>query len=194
MDYVEFQEKMDPNHREFLCRMIQVKELPEDLLEQYCRVKKMADRIDAHLSPGVLALIAMIVGSDGFGVGSTLADEKPQEPVDKPLDETVDQVVEETIQPNLSEIIVEEPAEQVVEQPAVSGTTGQAVDKPAPKPAKTGNIWSPGMPVNVLHNDELKSGKIAGIPKLVEGKAQQLTVEFEDGDTITVDEDEVEAE
>jgi len=62
MDAVLFQEKMDPNHRALLCRMLNVKELPEDLLERYVEVKRLVDRIDGHLNAGDLAMI--IVSAD----------------------------------------------------------------------------------------------------------------------------------
>lgn len=204
MDAEKFQEKMDPNHRAYLCRMLKMKELPEYLLEEYARVKKMTDRIDAHLSPGNLAIIAIMAGfNPDTGKFLTLrettegedarlqaqADAMAVKPsAEQPLDEAVDSVVEETLDKP-----VEQAPPQDVEQPE---TDESKPDLPSPNPDEgKAMLWSPGMPVNVLQADDLKQGKIVSVlwPKLHEVKPVQLTVEFEGGETVTVNEDEVEA-
>ena len=186
MDIVEFQEKMDPNHRALFCRMLKMEQLPECLLEEYVKVKLLADRIDGHLGIGTLVLIAMIAGYDPE-TGKFCV-------VEQTVDETVDDIVEQP---------VDKPVDKPVEQ-TVSGATGQAADEsdgkalqePEQQAAASGKIWSPGMPVNVLAEDELKPGTIVGVypSEAGSGKAIQLTVEFEDGEIVTVDVDEVEAE
>ena len=167
MDAELFQEKMEKTHREMLCRMLNVKNLSEDLLERYAQVKRLVDRIDGHLTPGDLAMIIISVG-DNPEIATEL------------IDESDDKVVEEAI---------DGPAEQAVSQ-TVSGATVQAIDKPV---GPVENLWSLGMPVNVLQEDELKQGKIVGIDPTEPGKSFQFTVEFEGGETVTVEEDEIEA-
>jgi len=155
MNMEDFQEKMNRVHRMYLCRMLKVKELPEDLLRRYAEVKMLVDRIDGHLTPGDLAMIIVSVG-DNPEIATEL------------LEESDDKVIEEAV-------------EQLVEQPTPE--EGKAV------------LWSPGMPVNVFHEDQLKQGKIVGIVEPAKGskKARQLTVEFAGEEPITFDEDEVEA-
>ena len=157
MSMEDFQEKMDQNHRTYLCRMLGLKELPDFLLDRYVQLKRMIDRIDAHLTPCDLALLAIIAG-----------------------------VEELTCQ-------VEPPVEAPVMTGAEAAAEVAGGAKPVEPPAKDEKLWSLGMPVNVLAEDELKEGKIVGIMPPAEGKPVQLTVEFEDGDVATVDEDEVEA-
>lgn len=183
MDAELYQEKMEKTHREMLCRMLNVKNLSEDLLERYAQVKRLVDRIDGHLTPGDLAMIIISVG-DNPEIATELLDESD----DKVVEEAVEQPVEE-----VPELVIKD--EDIIagtvpppEHP-VSGATGQAADKPV-EPAD--KLWSPGMPVNVLDEDELKQGKIVGMSSSP-GKALQLTVEFEDGETATFEEDEVEA-
>jgi hypothetical protein len=185
-----YQEKMERNHRACYCQMLKMKVLPGCLLEQYDRVKRLADRVDGFLSPGELALIAINAGfnpdtgkfpilveetTEGEDARlQRLADERAAKPVGAP-DEAADQVVEQTL-------------EQTAEPPAQPAAQQQ--------PAEIGKVWSPGMPVTVLHNDELKHGKIVGVQRPESGseKAVQLTVEFEGGETVSVNEDEVEAD
>jgi hypothetical protein len=204
MDVELYQEKMDPAHRAMLCRMLNVKVLSTDFLEAYDRVKRMTDRVDGRLSPGSLALIAVIAGYDGQEVkeaaekkaapteAPTMTGEQAAEqvasgaakPVGPSLDVSADEKVEE-------KLVKTETDGQRPEQP-VSGATGQAPEQPKPSGGKT--LWANGMPVNVLQDDELKQGHIAGIvhPEKGSGKAIQLTVELDGGGTITVDEDEAE--
>ena len=214
MNMVDFQEKMDPAHRMYLCRMLKMKQLPESLLERYLQVKTMTDRIDGHLSAGVLAMIAVSAGVEELtSQAEKEVVEKSAAPVKAPamtgaeaeaaiasgaakpvgsLIEAVDPPVEQ--QPDLPASTLDR---QPVERTSVR-VRGQAaeetVDKPAPPERDI--LWSPGMPVNVLYGDELKPGKIAGVhrPEPGSGKAVQLTVEFEGGKTETFDEDEVEAD
>jgi len=169
MDVVEFQEKMDPTHRMYLCRMLNVKELSEDLLERYSRVKSLVDRIDGHLTPGDLAMIIVSVGNN-------------PEIATELLDESDDKVVEEAV-------AVDSDATGANEPDLQPGTTPKPPKEDAP------NIWSPGMPVQVLQDDELKQGNIVGIVRPAEGSKRplQITVEFEGGKIDTFDEDEVEA-
>jgi len=159
MSMEDFQEKMDQNHRTYLCRMLGVKELPDFLLDRYVQLKRMIDRIDAHLTPCDLALLAIIAGVEELTC-------QVEPPVDAPLDEADDKEVEETLEPPV------EPPDR-----------GKAM------------LWSLGMLVNVLAEDELNEGKIVAIMPQAEGsdKPVQLTVEFEDGDVATVDENEADA-
>jgi len=75
------------------------------------------------------------------------------------------------------------PAYDSVESPVKQPDEGKAM------------LWAHGMPVKVLDDDELKQGKIVGILHPVAGskKPTQLTVEYGGGETVTVDENEVEA-
>lgn len=203
MNMEDFQEKMDPTHRMYLCRMLNVKELPEDLLERYAQVKRMVDRIDGHLTPGDLAMIIYVAGihfvfaetTEGEDArlqaeagklageidgGNILTGSIPVAAIAQPLDESDDKVIEEAVEPP-------------VEQP-VSGTTGQAVEQPT----ESAMLWSPGMSVRVLYKEEITPGRIVGISDPSDvgkqvGAAVKLTVEFEGGETETFDEDEVEA-
>lgn len=179
MDAELFQEKMDKTHRRYLCQMLNVKNLSEDLLVRYVMVKKMVDRIDGHLTPGDLALIIVSVGNI-----SEIATELLKAEDDKVIEEKLDGG--KILAGQLSK-------EQINEH--FSGATGQAVKetKETCEPPKD-VFWSPGMPVNVLHEEELKQGKIAGVgPPPEAGKKLQLTVDIEGGETETFDEDEVEA-
>ncbi|UCH89874.1 MAG: hypothetical protein JSV49_04315, partial [Thermoplasmata archaeon] len=171
-----------------MCRMLNLKELPIDLLERYEQVKMLVDRVDAHLNPGDLALIIL---------------SSPYSPdIATVLAEDDDEVIEEAVEPDPEAAAGENPPERpangieyegadntFLKQP-VSGVTGQAIDKKVPDMS---TVWSPGMPVQVLHNDELKQGKIVGTVPPAKGKALQLTVEMEDGETETFDEEDVEA-
>ena len=184
MDAVLFQEKMNERHREYLCRMLKVKELPEDLLERYAQVKRLVDRIDGHLTPGDLAMIIVSIGvyraSDGEIYTNSIPaaaidaqDAVDELPVTPPLDESDDKVIEEAV----------EPPDKVINSSEIKAETIPA----APM------LWSPGMPVNVLQDEELKKGKIFAVHPADDDTPVQLTVEFEGGETVTVNEDEVEA-
>lgn len=214
---VDYQEKMDQAHRSLLCRMLNVKNLPEDLLLRYAQVKRLVDRIDGHLTPGDLAMIIISVGVNpdlqptkippellndvALQAEQVKADEIPS--VGQTLNEADDKVIEQAAEAVASGVakpagpldefikVNEEKDEPPGEQP-VSGATGQAENKPFPK------IWSLGMPVRALIDDELKKGKIVGISNPSEvgkqvGAAVQLTVEIDGGEIVTVEEDEVEA-
>ena len=225
MNMVDFQEKMDPTHQMYLCRMLNVKELPEDLLERYAQVKRLVDRIDGHLTPGDLAMIIISLGANPeivtsllettegedarlqaqadkeaveaptmaepaalFGMGGRQAEAAIASGAARPvgdLDESDDKVIEEAVEP---EAMVEIDNDGNVTP--VSGATGQAQEKPT----ESAKLWSPGMPVRVLHEDELKKGRIVGVPNKQTGAAVKLTVEVEGGGTVTVNEDEVEAD
>lgn len=217
MDREEFQEKMDPAHRMNLCRMIGMEQLPECLLEQYVRVKKMIDRIDGRLSLGTLAIIALMAGynPDTGKFEQTL--EETTEGEDARLQAEADKTAVES--PALSQTItgaqvaeadasgdakpvgsldesddkaIEEAVEPPVEPPVI-GATGQAVEQPTPEEGKS-MLWAQGMPVNVLQEDQLKKGKIFGVHPPGDGNEQvQLTITLDSGETITVNEDEVEA-
>ncbi|MBA7690481.1 hypothetical protein ES703_99009 [subsurface metagenome] len=136
---------------------------------------------------------------------AVIADEaaKPieMETADKPLDEADDKVVEEAVVEQTQEQTDKETTEAKaapVEAPAVTGEQAaehiaSGIAQPV-DPAKSDKIWSPGMPVNVIQEDELKMGNIVGIHPPGPGSgALQLTVQFGDGTTVTVNEDEVEA-
>jgi len=213
MDIVEFQEKMDPTHRASLCRMLKMKRLPESLLKQYARAKLLVDRIDGHLYVGDLALIALGAGFNP-DTGKFCVTEREvlqAQPVE--AEQLVDEPVEQQVEveqrgegyasgKELTDVdeaqTVEQPQEATIEQP-VSGATGQAQEQPTEQPqtsSENGKHWAPGMPVSVLHNEELKQGNIVGIyPPVFDDsrKVTQLTVDFGDGETLTVNEDEVDA-
>ena len=181
MDAVLFQEKMNEQHREYLCRMLKVKELPEDLLERYAQVKRLVDRFDGHLTPGDLAMIIYVAGINFVFEETTKgedarlqaeANEMAVQP--EPLDESDDKVIEEAV----------EPPDKVINSSEIKAETIPA----APM------LWSPGMPVNVLQDEELKKGKIFAVVHPADDDTPvQLTVEFEGGETETFNENEVEA-
>jgi len=190
MDIEEFQEKMEPTHRVSLCRMLKVEQLPEYLLREYVKAKMMIDRIDGRLDVGDLALIALGAGFNP-DTGKFCMTEQPAE-----VEQTSEDYDSGKELADVDEAqTVEQPVEQAVYEGQVSGATGQAQEQPTAQPAASGKFWSPGMPVSVLHEEDLKLGNIVGIHSPVPGseKAVQLTVEFEDGETVTVNEDEVEA-
>lgn len=173
----DYQEKMDPTHLMYLCRMLKVKELPEDLLGRYAQVKTLLDRIDGHFTPCGLAMIIVSVGDN-----PEIATELLGASDDKVIEEAVEQPVEKLV-----EAVAKKQRE--AEEP-VSGATGQADNKPA----ESAKFWSPGMPVRALIDEELKKGKIVGIGRVTEeGNGPRLTVELEGGETVTCEEDEVEA-
>lgn len=190
MDMVDFQEKMDPTHRMYLCRMLNVKNLSEDLLERYAQVKRLVDRIDGHLTPGDLAMIIMSVRFN-----PEIATELLDESDDKVIEQAVEQPVEPEEPGGDEAMAAEQEAEQrMAERPA---NDPMEPEQPTPKEGKP-MLWSPGMPVNVLHKEELKQGNIVGVSRPSDvgkqvGATVKLTVEFEGGETETFDEDEVEA-
>lgn len=209
---VDFQEKMDPTHRMYLCRMLSVKVLPEDLLERYAQVKRLVDRIDGHLTPGDLAMIIISAGLTSHketteGIDARLQAEADEKAVEHPtLDESDDRVIEQSVEQPVEQPVelakqasvdhvsaedaAEAEAERAVEQP-VSGATEQAAEKPAPQ--KGAKLWASGMPVKVLQDDEIKQGKIFAVHR-GDGKVPvQLTVEFPGGGTVMVNEEDVEA-
>ena len=197
----DFQEKMNPIHRENLCRMLRMEQLPECLLKEYLKAKKMIDIIDGSLAVGELAILALMAGYNPNtgkflsydetidwedarlqAQARKLAAEPPDQQAPRPLDESDDKVIEDA---------VEAPVEPLVDE---TETDEQKPDLSAP----TAKLWSPGMPVRALIDEEFKLGKIVGISKPSEvgkeiGAAVQLTVELKGGDTVTVEENEVEA-
>lgn len=212
MDMEDFQEKMNPTHRSQLCGMLRVKVLPRQLLEQYVQVKRLLDRIDGNLCPGCLAMMVVKTiapvavdpsdeqaveakaeratgGQDAVGpkVGAVLSG--PGSTEDK--DATLQAMADETAKPVGQ---LDESDNKVIEEavePPVSGATGQA------KEETTGGVkyWAPGMPVRVLQEDELKPGKIVSIkmPELLSTKPVELIIELENGETVTVEENAVDA-
>jgi hypothetical protein len=176
MDKEEFVEKMDKRHRAMLQSMLKAEELPDKVIEVYAKMKGFLDRIDGHLTPCGLAWVLMI------------ADFK--EPAEKlSLDEVEIRMAKENAA-NASEAF--EPAGTADKE--IEPAPGQDLED-AVEQAATGKVWAPGMPVNVLCEDQIKKGNISGIhPPVGSRKTTQLTVTFEDGDIVTVDEDEVEAE
>ncbi len=209
MDAVLFQEKMDPAHRGMLCQMLKEKNLPEALLERYALLKGMVDRIDAHLSPGDLAMLIYVaginveipeiknLGNKTFAETTEGEDARLQAQADEMavvspgLGVLDDKVIEEKL--GGGNIVPGKLNKEQTEQ--FRGATGQAVTTTDPKAM----LWFPGMPVRVLVGDEIKQGKIVGVstPSAVGkevGAAVQLTVEFDDGETETFEENEVEAQ
>lgn len=171
MDTELYQEKMNKNHRECLCRMLNVKQLPDEVLARYDEIKRLVDRVDAFLSPADLAFV-IVLSSKHPEVCTTLIYNNHTE---EELTEDDDKVIEEAI---------EEPADlQLNEQ--FSGAIGQ-------EPSPTGEIpWSSGMPVTVLLDDEIKNGKIFAVHS--DDEPAQLTVTLDGGETVTVNEEDVEA-
>jgi len=168
MDTELYQEKMNPVHRGMLCRMLNVKDLPETLLVRYHQVKMLVDRIDAPLAPGDLALIIISTSTEPE-IATELAE--TEEMATEQFSAADDEVIEEAV----------EPQEKILNSPVVD-------------PEVTEMIWSPGMPVRVLVGDEIKQGKIVGIsPPDEDNEQTRLTVDFEDGETETFAEEEVEA-
>ena len=205
----DFQEKMNPIHRVNLCRMLKMKQLPECLLKEYLKAKKMVDIIDGSLAVGELAILALRAGYNP-NTGKFLPyDETISEPLaesdDKVIEEAVEQPVPQTDEQakHAAKKAAEQPFTGTVGQEAVdksiTGTTGQAVDKSTPSEGvPQPKLWSPGMPVRALIDEEFKLGRIVGISKPSEvgkeiGAAVQLTVELEGGDAVTVEESECEA-
>lgn len=215
MNMVEFQEKMDPTHRASLCRMLRTEQLPECLLTEYLKAKKMVDIIDGSLTVGELAIIALSAGynpdtgkfeqtfieTTELGVkegedarmqaqADKMAVKSPVEP--QSLDESDDTIIEEVVeQPIAASDIKTYEVSKTTEQPVI-GVTGQAVEKPAPEKGKA-MLWAPGMPVNVLQEDELNHGKIFAVHPGGENDPLKLTVTLDNGETVTVNEDEAEA-
>jgi len=162
----------------------------------------MVDRIDGFLNPADLATIALAAGfnpeTGNFsgvpiyetteGEDARLQAQADAMAVKPPLDEADDRVIEEAVEQPVEKM--EKKSLEEAEAAVASGA--KPVEAAMPDEGKA-MLWSPGMPVNVLQADELKQGKIVGVhpPKL--GTGVQLTVEFEDGEVATVDEDEVEA-
>lgn len=216
MNKEQFQDKMDPQHRMYFCQMLKVKELPEPLLELYHRVKLMTDHIDGRISPGGLALIVVMAGAAEpvksvpsvtpltvaravEQVGAEADDKKVEEILEPPPEKMPERPVEAPVMAG------EQAAEKTEQTTAENEQVGSEVDQqqidvgqklPEPEqPATSEKIWAFGMPVKVLTEDELKYGKIVGISTYpeVKGKDTQLTVEFDGGVTVTVDEKDVEA-
>lgn len=201
MNSVEFQEKMDNVHRAYFCRMLNMKQLPEALLERYAQVKKMVDHIDGHLNPGNLAMIAVIAD---FGETTEGRDAKLQalanEGAAKTSAEQLGKEAEEkkavpaeapTMTGAEAEAAVASGAAKPVEP--LDEADDKQVEEMLKPPLSAKPAWSPGMSVNVLQDgDELKEGRIVGvhIPKSTE-KPIQLTVEFADDVIATVSVDEV---
>ena len=213
MDMVEFQEKMDPTHRVSLCRMLNVEQLPECLLREYIKAKIMVDRIDGFLTVGELAILALASGylpdtRKFFPMTTEGEDARLQAEADdmavKPPDDQLKNVPRVTplTVAQAADKEVEKILEPPVEEPTMTGEQAAEAVASGAKPVEAAvpdegkaMLWAHGMPVKVLTDDELKQGKIVGInhPELGSGKKVQLTVEFEGGETVTVDEDEVEA-
>ena len=213
MDMGDFQEKMDPGHKGYLCQMLKTKDLPKNVLMRYMQAKILLDRIDGHLSPDVLALIVLVSG-ESFSVVDPEQTEKEAVEKTVPSDlAATGQPVEAAIpegEPPVEKQIpekkaapIEAPAEtaeqestRLQEGEPVNESTGQGEAKPIVPPGEPAKLYSPAMPVAVLHNDEIIHGKIAGIlpAEPGSGKPLRLTVELPGGDVITADEDDVEAE
>lgn len=208
MDMEAFQEKMDQHHRSYFCRMLKMKVLPDCLLEQYARVKLLADRIDGFLSPGELALVVLFAGFDP-DTGKFCVTEQPVEELEKQLAETtegedkrlqaladehavaaesVEQAEKETVEKKAAPVeaptMTGEQAEKAVASGAakVVGATGQAVedtkDESTPDYGKD-ILWSPGMPVNVLQADELRQGRIVDVIRPGSGSSDPVKLTVE---------------
>jgi len=59
---MELSERISERDKSIFCRMLNVKELPEHLLKEYFRVKKLVDRIDSQFTPGAMVFIALGAG------------------------------------------------------------------------------------------------------------------------------------
>ena len=130
MDMVTFQEKMDPTHRTYFCRMLKMKVLPDCLLELYVRVKKMADRMDAHLSPGELVLVAVMAGFNPEAGKFCVTGQSVDELVDRPLDEAADQVLEETLEETAKPTVEKAPGEVDPTRESIGLPTAQKQQQP----------------------------------------------------------------
>ncbi len=205
MDAIELQEKMDPTHLMYFRRMLKMKELPVCLLEAYHRVKLLTDRIDSSVSVSILATIALNAGfnpetgefevteqvveklkaqlaetTEGEDARLQAEADETAKPVEV-LDEADDQMIEQTL---------DHTVDQSQEMPAAPLTVEQAAQS-----NRKDMLWSAGMPVTVLHGEELKQGRIFAVhpPEPGSEKPVELTVEVKGGETITIDEDKVEA-
>lgn len=184
-DAILFQEKMDKVHRAYLCRMLNTKNIPDNVIERYAEVKTLMDRIDGHLNPGNLAMIIVSAKERPISIGEkALAEAVAIDVAGKvgSLDEPEAKVEidgDGNLQPD-------------------SGATEEEIEQKEPEKASF-IPWANGMPVRALHNEEIKDGKIVNVQRPSKiaaevGAEVKLTIEFEGGITETYSEDEVEAD
>ena len=197
---LEKEERINPMHKQSLQAMCKTNELPEAVFDEYLRVKSMADRANGALHIGDLINIALRCGFNP----ETMKFEETKTVLLTPQGleiETVKFVKTEktAITPVKEEIPLADPIGSV---PAKNGyektipahtavcfkdETKKEVVPAQEEVAPPKGEFSIGQTVEVVVEDEINTGKIAGI------KDEKYTVDLDNGETVTVTVDDIEA-
>ena len=173
---MEMNDKIQALHRETFQRMLGIKgDLPDFLLAEYFKVKKLIDRVDGYVSPCDLAGIALHCGFDPETMTFKETEISP-EALEKLSDDGVG-----TLTMSQTEI---PPANA----PANTGSPATEATEALTEPIKAPIIPYDTM-VEILVDDVITEGKITRTQE--DNGIRTYQVETEDGETYTVDEDEI---
>jgi len=177
MDIDAMREKISPAHKDMLCRMLGLNELPEFLLKRYFAMKKVLDKIDGFLSPTELLRIALDCGLNletmKFRDGQHTFSKEDVEPDDVLIDdmESEDEP-EEELDP--------EPAEEDFEDVQAEA---EEIVIPEKKPRKAKPDIKNGASVTVLHNNKFVCGLVDRAVLMADGEFI-YTIELDSGDVV----------
>ncbi len=167
---MEMSERMTDVHKDMFCRMLGVEKVPDSVVEQYFRIKRLVDKVDGRLT--IVCLAGMVLDYQDY------VSKKPEKPAED----------EES-----SEIPADEQEEEKPDLPAPEA------EEPSPKDEveKTVDIGeeeiTPGMQVEVFQGDEILKGKVVGQQSDGSTVKYQVEVDGRDG-AILVTRDEIEVE
>ena len=187
-------ERLPDRDNDMMCAMAKVKELPDELIDEYFEVKRLLDRIQAQMTPSCMAMLLLSMGCDTDHARDKEATRvKPDPPTDSPdvparIEGSSTMSVGAaatggTIADPDPEVVVGGPVEPEaeVEEPA-SDDLGDAYPEGA---------YTPGTKLEVYHEGELVNGEVTGA-HLDDGDiTYELKIEGVD-DPVSVNEDDTE--
>ena len=163
MNFEDMRIRITPMHKDVLCRMLGINELPEKLLKRYFGIKKLLDKVDGALSTSDLVRMAL---DCGFNVDTMLfEDEKPIfiTEDEKPIFITEDEVADSpqpTKEVNDVPIAEESEPETVVDydlddalEPVKKNEDGFGGDNE--EPAEKKEVMTVGQAVSVFYDGEI---------------------------------------
>ena len=159
---LDLNEQISEQHKTMFQRMLGIKgDLPEFLLAEYFKVKKLVDKIDGHIGPCSLAEMALRCGFNTEYMRFETFETK-----------TFTGGIPAGVTKTAS-------ADVTIEEQAAADAV---VDAPMP-------ILENGTPVEIIVNDLLVEGMISGTQEK-DGK-RSYQVDTDDGETLTVDKNDV---
>lgn len=147
MDSFDKETKINPIHRELICRMMGVKEVPDDVFARYRTLRKLIDRVDGHLTAADLAFVVLggNVTAEPVQVKAEPAKPEPKSEESKPADDEQDDEPEDV--------------------------TGDDADEPEPaKPETVEEGRKVGDFVRVFWREDIAEGEITAIEESDNGE------------------------